>query len=390
LTHATPASALPGHFPKRANVARRSANRLVTLFPLITPARLLRQNEQRNEAAQDRWREIPVLGVTVTANIEEDWPAMLSRIVAIVGTVAIALLGSAGALAQDATPEASPGGESLFANLGLPELTVTATGEGFEISESEVEAGRYLVHFANETDNPDIAAGFVRLVEGATLEDLSFADELAAGTPMPESEPDPQTFAWLYDTYIAGGVSSTSDQAVIDLRGGEYGVWADDPTSPIPAAPLTVTGDPDARVEGPEPEAAVTIVEEGAGGEGFKFTVTGEAKAGPQIVKILNASDQPHFVIGFHYPEQITIEQAMEFIMFDPSSGATPSPNMLDETLLTFPIYAPVQSVGTTQWVELNAEAGQVIIVCFVPDPVAGGIPHAFEGMVSLVPVAES
>src|SRR5215210_5954729 len=314
---------------------------------------------------------------------------MHSRIVAIVGAMAIALLGSAGALAQDATPEASPGGESLFANLGLPELTVTATDEGFELSESEVEAGRYLVHFINETDSPDIAAGFVRLAEGKTTDDLSFADELAAGTPAPEGEPDPQTFAWLYDTYIAGGVTSASDYSVVDLRGGEYGVWADNPVSPLPAAPLTVSGDPDARIEGPEPEAAVTIVEEGAGGEGFKFTITGEATTGPQIVKILNASDQPHFVLGFHYPENITIEQAMEFIMFDPSTGATPSPNMLDETLLTFPIYAPVQSVGATQWVELNAESGSVIIVCFVLDPVADGIPHAFEGMVSLVPVAE-
>jgi hypothetical protein len=299
---------------------------------------------------------------------------------------ALTLMGAAGALAQDATPE----GESLFADLGLPELTVTATDEGFELSESEVEAGRYLVHFVNETDNPEIGAGFVRLVEGKTLDDLSFADELAAGTPMPESEPDPQTFAWLYDTYIAGGVSAPSDQSVIDLRGGEYGVWADDPTSPLTAAPLTVTGDPDARIEGPEPEAAVTIVEEGAGGEGFKFTITGDAAAGPQIVKILNASDQPHFVLGFHYPEDITIEQAREFIMFDPSSGATPSPDMLDETLLTFPIYAPVQSIGATQWVELDAEPGQVIIVCFVPDPMAEGIPHAFEGMISLLPVAGS
>ena len=308
------------------------------------------------------------------------------KIVAFLITGALTLMGAVGALAQDATPEA----ESLFADLGLPELTVTATNEGFELSESEVEAGRYLVHFVNESDNPDAAAGFVRLAEGKTLDDLSFADELAAGTPMPEGEPDPQTFIWLYETYIAGGVTSASDQAVIDLRGGEYGVWADDPTSPLPAAPLTVTGDPDARVEGPEPEAAVTIVEEGAGGEGFKFTVTGDATAGPQIVKILNASDQPHFVIGFHYPEEITVEQAMEFIMFDPSTGATPSPNMLDETLLTFPIYAPVQSVGATQWVELDSEPGQVIIVCFVPDPMADGIPHAFEGMVSLLPMAES
>ena len=135
-------------------------------------------------------------------------------------TGALTLVGAAGALAQDATPEAG----SLFANLGLPELTVTATDEGFELSESEVEAGRYLVHFVNETDNPDLAAGFVRLVEGKTLDDLSFADEMASGTPMPEEIPDVETFAWLYDTYVAGGVSATSDHAVIDLRGGEYGV----------------------------------------------------------------------------------------------------------------------------------------------------------------------
>ena len=74
---------------------------------------------------------------------------------------------------------------------------------------------------------------------------------------MPEGEPDPATFAWLYETYIAGGVSATSDQAVIDLKGGEYGVWADEPTSPFPATPLTVTGDPDAPIEGPEPEVAL-------------------------------------------------------------------------------------------------------------------------------------
>jgi hypothetical protein len=314
---------------------------------------------------------------------------MHSRIVAIVGTVAIALFGSAGAVAQDATPDASPGGESLFADLGLPELTVTATNEGFELSESEVEAGRYLVHLVNETDSPDIAAGFVRLVEGKTLDDLSFAEEMAAGTPMPEQMPDVESFAWMYEAYIAGGVTTDSDEAVIELRGGDYGVWADDPTSPIAAAPLMVTGDPDVQIEGPEPAAGLTIVEEVAGGEGFKFTVTGEVTAGPQIVKILNASDQPHFAIAFHYPEEITIEQVMDFLMFDPSSGATPSAEMLDETLLTFPMYAPTQSVGTTQWVELNPEPGQLILVCFVPDPVADGIPHAFEGMVSLLSVAE-
>ena len=63
---------------------------------------------------------------------------MRVKIVTFLISGALTLMGAAGALAQDATPEA----ESLFADLGLPELTVTATNEGFELSESEVEAGR--------------------------------------------------------------------------------------------------------------------------------------------------------------------------------------------------------------------------------------------------------
>lgn len=295
------------------------------------------------------------------------------------------LAGGASALAQDATPAA----ESPFASLGLPELTVTATDAGFEISESEIPAGRYVVNLVNESNNPEVAAGFVRLVEGKTLDDLSFADELASGAPIPEEMPGPEAYPWLYDTYIAGGVSAMNDEAVLDLPGGEYGVWADDPTSALAAAPLTVTGDPNSRIEGPTPEAAMTLVEEGAGGEGFKFTVSGDWTSGPQVVQILNASDQPHLVIGFQYPEEITLDQAMAFIMFDPASGAIPPPGMLDETRLTFPIYAPTQSIGTTQWVVMDLSPGQVMLVCFVPDPKAEGLPHAFEGMISLEPVAE-
>ena len=58
-------------------------------------------------------------------------------------TVAGPSIGASGAsaLALDATPAAG----RLFADLGLLELTVTATDEGFELSESEVPAGRYQV-----------------------------------------------------------------------------------------------------------------------------------------------------------------------------------------------------------------------------------------------------
>jgi hypothetical protein len=313
---------------------------------------------------------------------------MRSRIVAIAATAAIAVTGAVGALAQEATPQASAGDQ--LTRLGLLELTVTATADRLSVDQPEVPAGRYLVTLADDTGNPDLAIGFVRLDEGETIEDLSFADELAAGTPMPMEEPSPDTFQFLYDNYIAGGPSASSPQVVVDLPAGDYGVWTDDPFAENPAAPLTVTGDPNASVSGPEPAADVTIVEEGEAGVGYAFRLDGELRAGPQVVKVLNASDQPHFVLAMQYPEPITIDQLMAAFMFDPSSGATPPPGMLDDTKLTFPGYASTQSASTTQWVTMDLVEGQAILVCFIPDPATGGVPHAFEGMIQLADVAGS
>jgi len=35
----------------------------------------------------------------------------------------------------------------------------------------------------------------------------------------------------------------------------------------------------------------------------------------------------------------------------------------------------------------VDVPAGYLVLQCFVPDPTQGGIPHAFEGMVEIVPV---
>jgi hypothetical protein len=309
---------------------------------------------------------------------------MRTRFLTVTLAGVLSLMGAAVALGQDATPEAA----NLFADLGLPELTITATEGGLAVDQAEIPAGRYLVTLADETGNPDLATGFVRLDEGEALEDLTYADEVAAGTPAPTEEPPVETFVFLYDNYVTGGPSAASPQVVVDLPAGDYGVWPDAPFVDTPVAALTVTGDPAERVTGPEPEAAATIIEEGAGGEGFSFRVDGALQAGPQIVKVLNASDQPHFVLAMQYPEPVTIDQVMATFMFDPSSGATPGPDMLDFEQMAFAGYASTQSAGTTQWVTMNLAAGQAILICFVPDPVAGGVPHAFEGMIQLVDVS--
>jgi hypothetical protein len=299
-------------------------------------------------------------------------------------------MGAGGVFAQEASPAASPVGESLFADLGLPELTITASDEGLSVDQGEIPAGRYLVTLNDETGNPELATGFVRLDEGETLEILSFADEVAAGTPMPGDEEMPpiETFIALYDNYVTGGPSAFSPQVVIDLPAGDYGVWPDHPFGDVPVMGLTVTGDPEESISGPEPEATATIIEEGEGGVGYSFRVDGAFTAGPQIVKVFNASDQPHFVEASQYPEPITIDQVMATFMFDPSSGATPSPDMLDFEKVTFAGWAATQSPGTTQWVIMNFSPGQALIACFIPDPEAGGVPHAFEGMLQLFDVA--
>lgn len=310
-------------------------------------------------------------------------PAIRQGLTALLVAGTLAVAGSTGMLAQEATPAPEP----AFADLGLPELTITATAAGMAVDQAEIPAGRYLVHFVNETDEPLQSGGFVRLLEGHTLAELSWADELAAGTPVPEMGPTTED-DWLYETYLTGGGSTFSPEVVVDLPGGEYGVWADDPTSPLPATSLTVTGDPDARIEGPEPEAAVTIVEEGAGGEGFHFTVQGDLTAGRQVVEIINATDQPHFIVIQQYPEPVTAEQIMAAMSFDPSTGATPAPDMLDFNQFAFAGWVGAQSLGTKQWVTLDLQPGQAILQCFVTDPQAGEVPHAFEGMTEVVPVA--
>jgi hypothetical protein len=309
---------------------------------------------------------------------------------AFVAAGAISLMGMGGVFAQEASPAASPAGENLFAGLGLPELIITASETGLSADQAEIPAGRYLVTLNDESANPELSTGFVRLDEGETLEDLSFADELAVGTPMPEEEPPIEAYLFLYDNYITGGPSGISPQVVIDLPAGDYGVWPDNPFGELAVHGLTVTGDPEERVSGPEPEAGVTIIEEGEGGVGYSFRADGAFTAGSQVVKVLNASDQPHFVGASQYPEPITIDQVMATFMFDPSGGATPSPDMLDFEKVTFVGYAATQSPETTQWVVMNLEPGQVLIDCFIPDPEAGGIPHAFEGMLQLFDVAES
>jgi len=321
---------------------------------------------------------------------------MQRRHVLSLGLAAIMGLGGLGTvMAQEATPtsaqDATPAAAGLLSELGLPEITITADESGLHLDQTEIPAGRYLVSLDVTVEGGYVAAGFVRLEEGQSLDDLSLADESAAGTPIMEQEGAvPADLGWLYDAYIAGGPSMMTPQVVVDLPAGEYGLWHDDPGSVLPIERLTVTGDADpTAITEAEPEAAVTIEQLGAGGEGFHFAVDGDLQVGPQVVKIVNNSDQPHFTSAFQYPEPITIDQLMGAMMFDPTTGATPAPDAIDFSQVNPVAYVSTQSSGTTTWAVIDLQPGQVGVECWIPDPLAGDVPHALEGMIQLFDVAQ-
>lgn len=282
--------------------------------------------------------------------------------------------------AQAATPAVS---DSAFGDAtGLPELRITATDIAFEGVPETTAAGRYLITFVNTASDPEGAGvHFMHLPEGMTLDTLM----------APPTDAEAASNDWFYEVYQAGGaiaLPGQTAQVILDLVPGDFVVWGGFPSLPQVPVTMTVTGDATASpaADAWEPDADLTVTELRTDDGGFAFQLDGTLTAGVNVVKIVNQTDQPHFFFIERYPEQITLEQVQEFLMFDLSAG-TPPPGMLDESLLEPQISAATQSAGTTQWLAVTLEPGSHIISCFVEDSELGGMPHAFEGMLDVIQV---
>jgi hypothetical protein len=302
---------------------------------------------------------------------------------------AAALLAFGASTTATVAQQATPTSATFADTLGLPELEVTANGDGFEGLPDETEAGRYLVSLTNNDDeNPENNITFIQLPEGMTAADLGAA--MAPATPVEGEEAPIPALDALYDAYIAGGPSASaagqSAQAIVDLLPGDYAVWNEDFENPV-TAPLTVTGEMPADLL--QPKADLTIREVNTE-QGFDFELSGEPAAGAATIEVVNDADQPHHVVFIKSPVELSEEQVMQLLMLDPESGATPPPGLPSFEEFTFPHFVPVQSSGTTQWHAVNLEPGYYVAVCFVEDPTKENIPHAFEGMIEVFEVADA
>lgn len=329
----------------------------------------------------------------------------MTKLLTLFAAMLALLLGSPAVLAQEATPAAGTGLDTMGA---LPELNVVITDAGFEGLPAETPAGRYLVNVTNSTAEP-ASVGFIQIPEGQTLDELlapmmammeaeaspmaEMADEMTEASPVAGAEGAEDPFAWLYGTYVPGGAwapAGGTGQSIIDLRAGEYVAWNDDPFSLPGASQMTVTEAAASPVAEDAVAADVTIRELGVAGQGYSFVIEGELRPGVQVIEVVNESDQPHFAELVLLPVPVTLEQLMALLMGE--EGATPPADLpaITEEDIELAWYAPSQSAGTTQWVVADLQPGNYWIACWVPDPAAGGIPHALEGMIDLVEIGDA
>jgi hypothetical protein len=242
----------------------------------------------------------------------------------ILSLVAVLVLPPAGAVAQ-----ANP-----FADLGLPELKIKLTdaGSAYELRldgvPTKTPAGRYQVSSTNDVREPigpiddpqpvELAVTFLQLPEDMTVED--FTALFAGPTPSEDS------FAFLYETYLAGGpgaLQGETTQGVINLIPGDYAVA----TYGLAAKAMTVTDGDVASPGAREIAASATIIETGTSGS-FAFEVT-SLTPGPGVLEIRNDSDQPHLVFGIRSEAPITGDEVLTILMEERARAAARRPRLI-------------------------------------------------------------
>lgn len=315
---------------------------------------------------------------------------MHTRLVAVIAACFLVLASLSSAVAQDATPDASP-----FADLGLPELDVTVTADTYEGIPDQIEAGRYLVNVTVAEDAPgEGAIGFVQPVGMSAQEFIDVLTGIGAApggdasTPAADAAPAGGgemggTPPFIFDFVFAGGttVPGTSAQIVIDLTPGEWIAWGDAPGAPWVPVVFEATGEMPAEL--PEPESSATL----SMGEYVIEVTEGELVTGPQVVRVDNIGAQPHFVTGAIVTKDIT-NADVEAILQADMTGTPPAVDINPEMDFNNVLFSGTQSTGTSQWVVADIPAGNLVVLCFFPD-ISDDMPHAYHGMYNVIPVGE-
>lgn len=260
-----------------------------------------------------------------------------------------------------------------FAGLGLPELTVTVTDEGYAVSPPTTTAGWTLVTLENQRNEGDTSADIMLLPQGETIEGL--LGSLAASFATPTAGPP----TWIFESTFAGApwtLAGASSQAVVDLSAGEWAVYSPEPLAP---ATLTVTEARGGATAPPAVEADVEVTMQEFAFVGLDTAVP----VGQQIWKVTNAGRQPHLVTFGRLPEGTTQAQFMDGLMAAMSGAPADGDN-----LASMPTVGGCSTLSADRslYLSLDLAAGTYGAVCFFPDEQSGA-PHVAMGMAQVFTV---
>ena len=289
---------------------------------------------------------------------------MRRTFLSLLGALLLMPLGLMSSLAHQATPA---GDLAQY-----PEVGVTITDTGFDVTVDPIPAGYILLKVTNSTDQ-EIGAGLFGIPAGADMASLS------------QATPEPGNFIppFFYDIPIAGGPSSVPSgetrEQVVYVTAGDWLVGGEGDQPPMP---VTVAETADSVMDAPSSDAVITETD-------FAFSGFETLQPGNQVWEITNQGDQPHMLVMFQVPDGTTLDDLMAAM--SAPEGATPAPGGLQESDLRMVSGGQVlmQSAGTSVWTSVDLQPGTYVAVCFVIDP-ATGMPHAMEGMVDLFQVGDA
>jgi hypothetical protein len=290
----------------------------------------------------------------------------LFLVLALFVALSMSVVGAIQGSAHDTTHE---DGTSELASLGLPELAITVTADGFQ-APAEIPAGLVLVTLDNQSEEFG-EAQFVQLPAGITVE--QFASDLALERDVVSD--------YIYESVLNGGVAAppgAQGQAVLNLAPGEWVIANTDSEIGYEPVSISVTG------EAVEPAADAVPADLEVELSAYAFDFPDEVATDPQIWQVTNSDPAPHHILLVSYPEPVTAEQVMATLEMD--ATGTPVAGALDFEQIQDAGLVPALSQGQTTWVAMDLAPGNYIAVCFFADQ-GSETPHAAMGMIDIFTV---
>ncbi len=245
---------------------------------------------------------------------------------------------------------------------GLPDLTVVGQEHSYT-NPATVPSGWTRIVFDNQGELAHDLILF-RLEQGKTMDDVMALLESEGAPP-----------AWTI--FVGGATAAGGDQEafISHLTPGQYGMFSFGQAEDAPpdaaqgmVGTFTVTDEANGAREDDLPAAAASVDL-----LNYAFAIDGDIKAGDQLLRVSNKGTEMHEMVVFRLRDGATFEQFQEMLSAEgPPEGEPPA----DHVAGTF------VSPGATTYTTLHFDAGNYVLICFLPSPEHDMAPHFAMGMV--------